>query len=81
MIDNKIITYTVKLLIWNSIVEVPVAVLKAIDSIGASLQEKQPGPKVIKLFLCSTQLSTKVILLINVKMPTIVCILTSISYM
>ena len=29
------------------------------------------GPKVIKLFSCSTQLSTKVILLINVKMPTI----------
>ena len=29
-------------------------------------------PKVIKLFSCSTQLSTKFILLINVKMPTIV---------
>ena len=40
------------------------------------------GPEVIKLFSCSTQLSTKstkFILLINVKMPTIVGILTFIS--
>ena len=36
-------------------------------------------PEVIKLFSCSTQLSTKFILLINVKMPTIVGILTFIS--
>ena len=35
--------------------------------------------EVIKLFSCSTQLSTKFILLINVKMPTIVGILTFIS--
>ena len=39
------------------------------------------GPKVIKLFLCLTQLSMKFILLINVKMPTIVGILTFISRM
>ena len=38
-----------------------------------------PGPKVIKLFSCSTHLSTKFILLINVKMSTIVGILTFIS--
>ena len=38
-----------------------------------------PGPKVIKLCSCSTQLSTKFILLIDVKMPTIVGILTFIS--
>ena len=38
-----------------------------------------PGPQVIKLFSCSTQLSTKFILLINVKMPTIVGILKLIS--
>ena len=38
-----------------------------------------PGPEVIKLFSCSTQLSMKFILLINVKMPTIVGILTFIS--
>ena len=37
------------------------------------------GPEVIKLFSCSTQLSTKFILLINVKMSTIVGILTFIS--
>ena len=37
------------------------------------------GPEVIKLFSCSTQMSTKFILLINVKMPTIVGILTFIS--
>ena len=30
-----------------------------------------PGPEVIKLFPCSTQLSTRFILLVNVKMPTI----------
>ena len=36
-------------------------------------------PEVIKLFSYSTQLSTKFILLINVKMPTIVGILTIIS--
>ena len=37
------------------------------------------GPEVIKLFSCSTQLSTKFILLINFKMPTFVGILTFIS--
>ena len=37
------------------------------------------GLEVIKLFSYSTQLSTKFILLINVKMPTIVGILTFIS--
>ena len=37
------------------------------------------GPEVIKLFSYSTQLSTKFILRINVKMPTIVGILTFIS--
>ena len=40
---------------------------------------RQPGPEVIKLFSYSTQLSTKFILLINVKMPTIVGILTFLS--
>ena len=38
-----------------------------------------PGPEVIKLFSYSTQLSTKFILLINVKMPRIVGILKFIS--
>ena len=36
----------------------------------------RPGPEVIKLFPCSTQLSMKLFLFINVKMPTIVGILT-----
>ena len=40
---------------------------------------RRRGPEVIKLFSCSTQPSAKFILLINVKMPTIVCILTFIS--
>ena len=39
----------------------------------------RPGPEVIKLFSCSTQLSMKFSLLINVKMPTIVGILTCMS--
>ena len=41
--------------------------------------ELRSGLWVIKLFSCSTQLSTKFIVLINVKMPTIVGILTFIS--
>ena len=36
----------------------------------------ESGLEAIKLFSCSSQLSTKFILLINVKMPTIVGILT-----
>ena len=39
----------------------------------------RPGLNVIKLFSCSAQLRLKFILLINVKMPTIVGILTFIS--
>ena len=38
-----------------------------------------PGPDVIKLFSCSTQLSMKFFLLINVKMPAVVGILTFMS--
>ena len=37
------------------------------------------GPEVIKLFSCSTQLRMKFFPLINVKMPTIVGILTFIN--
>ena len=36
----------------------------------------ETGPEVIKLLICSTQLSMKFFLLINVKIPTIVGILT-----
>ena len=35
-----------------------------------------PGPEVIKLFSCSTQLSMKFFLLINIKIMTVVGILT-----
>ena len=38
-----------------------------------------PGPEVIRLFSCSTQLNMNFFLLINVKMPTIVGILTFMS--
>ena len=37
------------------------------------------GPEVIKLFSCSTQLSMEFFLPINVKMPTVVGILTFMS--
>ena len=39
----------------------------------------QSGPKVIKLFSCSTQLSMKFSLAINMKMPTVVGIFIFIS--
>ena len=42
-------------------------------------QRIKPGPEVIKLFSCSTQLCMKFSPLINVKMPTIVGILTCMS--
>ena len=42
-------------------------------------EDWKPGPEVIKLFSYSTQLSMKFFLLINVKMPTIVGILTFMS--
>ena len=44
-----------------------------------TVSPEHPCPEVIKLFPCSTQLSTKFILLINVKMPTMIGILTFIS--
>ena len=47
--------------------------------ISIFLIEIFPGPEAIKHFSFSTQLSAKFILLINVKMPTIVGILTFIS--
>ena len=49
---------------------------------GLSIDEQKrgcSGSEVLKLFSYSTQLSTKFTLLINVKMPTIVGILTFIS--
>ena len=49
------------------------------ESLEDRLNTGRPGPEVIKLFSCSTQLSMKFFLLINVKMPTVVGILTSMS--
>ena len=44
-----------------------------------SARGDKTGPEVVKLFSCSTQLSLKIFLLINVKMPTVVGILTFMS--
>ena len=43
------------------------------------LEARKPDPEVIILFSYSTRLSRNLVLLINVKMPTIVGILTFIS--
>ena len=51
----------------------------SVNDISYLLLEARPGPKVIKRFSCSTQLRLKFVLLINVKMPTIVGILTFMS--
>ena len=48
-------------------------------SIHLNFSDQRPGPEVIKLFSCSTQLSMKFFPLIDVKMPTIVGILTCLS--
>ena len=45
------------------------------NSVSRETKLREASPKVIKLFPCSTQLSMKFFLLINVKMPTIVGIL------
>ena len=42
-------------------------------------KSNKPGPEVIKLFTCSTQLSMKFFIVINIKMPTIVGVLTFMS--
>ena len=56
-----------------------VFIAKQADFMFTWSQTPNTGPEVIKLFPCSTRLRTKFILLINVKMPTIVGILTFIS--
>ena len=50
---------------------------QALTSGLSPLQRDKPGPEAIKLFSCSTEL--KFFLFINVKMPTIVGILTFMS--
>ena len=48
-------------------------------NILSQCQVSASGPEILKHFSYSTQLSSKFILLINIKMPTIVGILTFIS--
>ena len=50
-----------------------------LDSGSCCIRQFLPGPEVIKLFSCSTQLSMKFFLLINIEMPTIVGILRFMS--
>ena len=50
-----------------------------LDRAPVRMKKAKSGSEVIKLFSCSTQLSMKFIMLINVKMSTIVGILTFIS--
>ena len=49
---------------------------KPLDMHSIKYKNENPGPEVIKLFSCSTRFSMKCFLLINIKMPTIVGILT-----
>ena len=57
--------------------------LKIIKNIEMHAKRSSPvddsDPELIKLFSCSTQLNTNFFLLINVKIPTIVGILTFMS--
>ena len=53
--------------------------IKTISYVTVKVNCDRPDPEVIKIFSCSAQLRLKFILLINVKMPTIVGILTFIS--
>ena len=70
--------------VTNIINNLPTVYLAAIVScfsrghmwLSEHLIYRTPGPEVIKLFSFSTQLSMKYFLLINVKMPPIVGILT-----
>ena len=54
-------------------------ILVAYFAVCCKLYRLRTGPEVLKLFPCSTWLSTIFFLLINVKMPTILGILTFIS--
>ena len=49
------------------------------DIVLPELKHEKTRPRCVELFSCSTQLSIKLITLINVKMPTIVGILAFIS--
>ena len=77
--------FLLKLFPWTSAIKSPryiKKIKKSFRNIILRVSETvglRPGPEDIKHFSYSTQLSTKFILLINVKMPTIVGILTFVS--
>ena len=77
-LDMSVIIYGLLICYEQKYIHNPGHCLAATD-IGKVSTHSKPGPEVIKLFLCSTQLSMKFFLLINVKMPTIVGILTFLS--
>ena len=74
---NKLITESIPMDPKHSVIKVWANEILVLSYIKTFF--KHPGPEVIKLFSYSTQLSMKFTLLINVKMPTIVGILTIIS--
>ena len=62
--------------VWLVLQEKYLTACASSENSDHTARNAKPGPEVIKLFSCSTQLSMKFFLLINVKMPTIVGILT-----
>ena len=53
--------------------------VKRLDFVASEQQRSRPGCKVIKHYSCSTQMSMKFIMLINIKLPTTVGILIFMS--
>ena len=53
--------------------------INTVTNLNVQARPSQPGPEVIKLFSCSTQLSMIFSLLLNMKMPTMVGIFIFIS--
>ena len=66
-------------MLWTLVSDVLLSSKQDQSCLNHSVVSLESGPEVIKLFSCSTQLSMNFFLLINVKMPTIVGILTFMS--
>ena len=64
---------------FNPLILEPTHVILVLIACTSREGLKEPSPEVINLFSCSAPMSMKCIMLINVKMPTIVSILTFIS--
>ena len=81
LIYMRIFCFSQKLKLKDFICDQSVIELNKLEPAHSLCKQFGPrsGPEVIKLFSYSTQLSIKFIMLINVKMPTIVGILTFIS--